>query len=111
MKKIPSFSEYYKSKMELRLAANNIPEVKLKYELRKYCKVPIIANDDGDKKYVSFRPKDTIEITWEFFEPETPTLKLFSVDTQEDGNSVVRPAWSDRKLMSWLSKNTIKINK
>lgn len=105
-----SFKEYCKSKENLRLAAERIPQITEEYELTKYCKFPVVTNEDGEKQYVSFKPKDTIEVLWEYLNPEAPIAKNVIVVTEEDGHSKIQPAWGNTKLASWLFKNTRKIN-
>lgn len=103
-----SFSEYCKSKEYLRLAAESIPQVVVEYELTKYCKFPVVAGEEGDKQYVSFKPKDTIEVLWEYLDPEHPTPKRVVVTTDDDDHTKIQPAWGNTKLSSWISKNTRK---
>lgn len=103
-----SFKEYCESKEYLRLAAENIPQITERYELTKYCKFPIVMDEDGGKQYVSFRPKDTIEVLWEFLNPEVPVARKVIVCTDEEDNQKIQPAWGNTKLSSWLNKNTHK---
>lgn len=103
-----SFKEYCLSKEYLRLAAENIPQIKESYELTKYCKFPVVANDDGDKEYIAFRPKDKIEVVWEYLNPDNPTARSVVVTTDEDDDAKIQPAWGNTKLATWLAKNTRK---
>ena len=101
-----SFSEYCKSKEYLRLAAESIPTVVKEYELTKYCKFPIVAEDEADKQYISFKPKDTISIVWEYLDPDAPVARKVVVNTDEDDDTKIQPAWGNTKLASWVSKNS-----
>lgn len=103
-----SFKEYRQSKENLRLAADTIPQVAEEYELTKYCKFPIVTDEDGDKQYVAFKPKDRIEVLWEFLHPEAPSAKKVVVTTDDDEQASIQPAWGNTKLSSWLDKNTTK---
>lgn len=100
-----SFKEYCLSKKYLRLAVDNVPQIMEHYELTKYCKFPVVTEDD--KKYVALKPKDSVEVVWECLNPEQPTLKSLKV-VVEDDTQTVQPAWSDAKLAAWLKNNTRK---
>lgn len=102
-----SFSEYCKSKEYLRLAADNIPQITEEYELTKYCKFPVVT-DDEDKQYISFKPKDTIEVVWEYLNPEAPVARKVVVTTDDDDHSKIQPAWGNTKLSAWLANNARK---
>lgn len=103
-----SFKEYCKSKENLRLAADSIPQILEEYELTKYCKFPIVTSEEGDKEYVSFKPKDKMEVLWEFLIPDAPSIRKVVVTTDEEEQARIQPAWSNTKLSSWLEKNTCK---
>lgn len=103
-----SFSEYCKSKEYLRLAAESIPQITEEYELTKYCKFLVVTDEDGDKQYVAFKPKDTIEVVWEFLNPEAPVARKVVVTTDEDDHTKIQPAWGNTKLASWLANNARK---
>lgn len=100
-----TFKEYCMSKETLRLAADTIPQIMEEYELVKYCKFPIVA-DEEDKQYLSFKPKDRISVLWEYLSPETPCVKKVLITTDEEIGARIQPAWSNTKLSSWLAKNT-----
>lgn len=103
-----SFKEYCQSKEYLRLAAESIPQIKEEYELTKYCKFPVVTDGVDDKEYISFKPKDTIEVVWEYLNPEAPIARKVLVTTDDDDHSKIQPAWGNTKLSSWLNKNTRK---
>jgi hypothetical protein len=101
-----SFKEYCLSKKYLRLAVDNVPRIMEYYELTKYCKFPVVSEDD-DKQYVGLKPKDRLEVVWECLNPESPTLKSLKVIIEDD-TETVQPAWSNSKLSAWLKNNTRK---
>src|SRR5882757_7286888 len=72
MKKL-SFKEYYESKQQLLEAITNIPSTINTYVIKKYCKVPVII--ENQKEFITFKPKDIIKIIWEYVTPKTPTVK------------------------------------
>lgn len=90
------------------MAAEAIPQLVVEYELTKYCKFPIVADEDSDKQYVSFKPKDTISVLWEYLTPESPTPKRVTVTTDDEDSEKIQPAWGNTKLASWITKNTRK---
>lgn len=101
-----SFKEYCLSKKYLRLAVDNVPQIMEYHELTKYCKFPVVSDDD-DKQYVALKPKDKVEVVWECLNPEHPTLKSLKVII-ESSIEAVQPSWSDAKLVAWLKNNTRK---
>ena len=103
-----SFKEYCQSKEYLRLAADSIPQIVEEYELTKYCKFPVVTDEDEDKRYIAFKPKDTIEVLWEFLNPDAPVARKVIVTTDEDDRSKIQPAWGNTKLASWLANNARK---
>jgi hypothetical protein len=102
MKKI-TFKEYYQSKEALLLAAEDAPLVVKLYEVNKYCKLPVYGHElNGEKEYVSFKPKDSIEVLWEYSNPEVPILKsLKIINTSEN----VCPSWSNCKFLKWIESS------
>ena len=103
-----SFKEYCLSKEYLRLAAESIPQITESYELTKYCKFPVVSSEEGEKGYISFRPKDKIEVLWEYLNPDAPTARSVVVTTDDESESKVQPAWGNSKLATWLTKNARK---
>ena len=102
-----SFKEYCLSKEYLRLAAESIPQITEQYELTKYCKFPVVT-DEEDKQYVAFKPKDKVEVVWEYLNPEAPVARRVVVTTEDEDGTKVQPAWGNTKLASWLKNNTKK---
>lgn len=103
-----SFKEYYESKRKLREACDNVPRIRNEYRLVKYCKFPVFESlDSDDKIYVSFKPKDKIEILWEKANefddyPSAKCIVLISEDDKE-----VFPCWNNKKMHKWIENNTI----
>lgn len=103
-----SFKEYLESKERLKSACDNIPIVKHVYEVRKYCKVPLQENTDNDnKKYISLKPKDIIEILWEYENVDSPTP--INICIGSDDENIMYFSWSDAKVRKWASTTISKI--
>lgn len=102
-----SFKEYYESKQRLRSACESVPRIRNEYRLTKYCKVPVFESlDSDDKIYISFKPKDRIEVMWEGVNEfdDYPTAK-YIVLISEDSRTVF-PCWSNTKLHKWIENTT-----
>jgi hypothetical protein len=105
-----SFKEYCQAKEYLRAAADSIPRIAESYSLTKYCKLPIVVDEvDGEKGYVAFKPKDRIEVVFEYLNPDAPAVAVVSVTTEDEQGVKVQPAWGDVKLISWLKNSTRKM--
>jgi hypothetical protein len=95
-----SFKEYYQSKDSLRLAADDAPRVHKLYEVSKYCKIPVYIDEDSvEKIYIPLKPKDKIEILWEYSDPKNPLVKSVKLLTD---NSKIYPTWSNLKFIKWI---------
>jgi hypothetical protein len=99
MKKL-SFKEYYESKQEL---LTETPSVifKTKHDIYKYCKVPFTV--DGERTYVSFKPKDVVVVEWERIGDIISPL-LFEMNSV---NYTV--AWNPKKMKTWVETSTIQL--
>lgn len=107
MKNRLSFREYYDSKKKLLSACDDAPRIRTEYVLTKYCKFPVLESlDSDDKVYVSFKPKDVIEILWEQSNEfdDYPAAKHV-VLKNGDGKEVF-PCWNNTKLHKWVERNT-----
>lgn len=103
-----SFKDYLDSKERLKLAGDNIPIVKQLYEVRKYCKLPLLENKDNDEKtYFSLKPKDYIEIIWEYANVESPTPLHVLLPSEDD--KIMYFSWSDAKVRKWVDTTICKI--
>ena len=103
-----SFTEYYTSKKKLLAACESVPRIRSEYALTKYCKFPVFESLDTDgRTYVSFRPKDRIEVLWEKVNEldDYPTAKCI-VLISEDGQEVY-PYWGNKKIHKWIDSNTV----
>jgi hypothetical protein len=107
MKNNLSFKEYLEAKQILKMAGENLPLVKYLYEVRKYCKIPLSDGVSDEKVYVSLKPKDTIEILWEFETPEKPNPKHICLTF--DNDQVMYFSWSDAKITKWVETTIHKI--
>lgn len=104
-----SFKQYYEAKEQLRAAANSNQTVNSEYEMTKYCKFPVLSEDD--KEYIALKPKDKVSVVWEYIkegEELIPTPRRIEISTEEEEGVRVSPAWGKSKLVSWIQKNTIK---
>lgn len=101
------FKQYYDSKIRLLEAVDSSPKVKLRYKLKKYCKVPMLKEvDSRDKNYVSLKPDDVIEILWEYDSPDNPTVRYIKVLGEND---TYFPFWNSSKIFTWALSNTEEI--
>jgi len=105
MKKI-HFKEYYESKEKLRIAGDTFPREVSEYSLVKYCKFPVLTEDD-EKKMVSFKPKDKITILWEHYNSMS-IIKSFKVSNSENGEIEYKPVWNQKKVHKWIENSTRK---
>lgn len=107
MKQRLSFKEYYDSKKTLLSAYDDVLRIRTEYVLTKYCKFPIFESLDGDERmYVSFKPRDVIEVLWERTNEfdDYPAAKCF-VLVSEAGKEVF-PCWNNKKIHKWVERNT-----
>jgi hypothetical protein len=108
MNKRLSFKEYYESKKNLLAACDSVPRIRNEYRLTKYCKFPVFEALDGDEKvYVSFKPKDKIEILWERANEfdDYPTAKCMVL--LSESKKEVFPCWNNKKIHRWIASSTI----
>ena len=96
-----TFKEYYESKERLLNATNNLPKIIKEYVVKKYCKIPLLDNNNN-KDYIALKPKDTIKILWEFQTAETPEVKSITIE-----NIKYSPCWNDDKLNNWINTTTL----
>jgi len=104
MKQALSFKDYLDSKQKLKEAGNNCPRVKFLYEVRKYCKIPLTDNLSEEKQYISLKPKDVIEILWEFESKESPVAK--EVKLVFDNDQTMYFSWNNPKILKWVESST-----
>jgi hypothetical protein len=102
-----NFKQYYESKMKLLEAVNTSPKIKLKYSLTKYCKIPFYETiDSSDKKYLTLKPDDIVEILWEYDTPDHPTAKCMWLLGEPN---TLFPSWNSTKIFNWSLSNTTEI--
>lgn len=99
-KKKLSFKEYYDSLERLRLASQTLPKMLNGYIVKKYCKIPVLENNN--KNYISFKPKDVINILWEFVDLKTPKIKNITFH-----GVTYLPSWQTEKMKKWIETTTI----
>lgn len=100
MKKL-TFKEYLESKNQLKEAVKNQPIQQATYVVRKYCKLPVLINEE--KQLTSLKPKHEITVKWVYEDINKPIIVsvLFNNDSTE-----CKTTWSDDRIYNWLSKNT-----
>lgn len=100
-----TFKEYYESKDRLRLAGEECPRISMQYEVTKYCKMPVMESpEDEQKLHVSLKPRDLIEVLWEYIDPNYPTPKSITLVSEDDKK--VFPCWNNKKVLKWVNTNT-----
>lgn len=109
-----SFKEFYArhqaAKLKLREAADSTPRVRNDYRLTKYCKFPVYESYEKDEKvYISFKPKDEIQILWEHVSEydDYPTPKSIYIFSEDGKEKQVFPCWNNKKMRKWVENNTI----
>lgn len=102
-----SFKEYLETKNQLRRAAiGRTPIHEAAYTVRKYCKLPIVI--ENQKQPITLKPKHEILVKWLYEDINNPivvSIRFKNVD-QIDFTTNYEAAWSDERLHKWLSKNT-----
>lgn len=96
-----SFKEYYDSKQRLILETTRSVVFKTKHDVYKYCKVPFTI--DGEKKYISFKPKDMLIVEWERVGNEIKPLKFEMNDIE------LLLLWNEKKMKSWVETSTTQL--
>lgn len=95
---IISFKEYIESKNILKNAAEDFAKLKISYIVNKYCKIPVTEDFEGEKKYIQFKPKDTIEIFWEKHDD-----KMIARSIIINKEYKVYPTWNIKKFNNWVT--------
>lgn len=98
-----SFRDYLESKRKLKNAGENCPRVKHLYEVRKYCKIPLNDGINEEKVYISLKPKDTLEILWEYESIEHPIPKQIILTFDNDQTMFF--TWSNPKIIKWVQSS------
>lgn len=98
-----TFKQFYEqSKAQLVEAANNVPVSHTTYVIKRYCKLPILV--ENEKEFISLKPKQRLVVEWEYRDQTNPTPLSVSISELTDNSQ--EPTWNGTKLSSWLSKNT-----
>lgn len=103
-----SFKDYVESKKQLRNAAADCPKYFCLYEVNKYCKLPLLENDNSseeEKVYIAFKPKDKIKIFWEAFNLDAPTAHYILI-ISENIEKKYYFNWNNEKITKWLNSTT-----
>lgn len=97
MPNLINFKEYYNSRQQLKEALDNEPIKRYRFSLNKYCKIPIIENEE--KSSISLKPKDIIEVLFEGHNSDR-VIEFVCNDKK------IKLSWSSEKIRSWISANT-----
>lgn len=106
-----SFMEYMESKNTLK---NSIPPTKKfieKYILMKYCRVPVLTEDEDESEFISFKPKDVIQVLKEEKINGDIVIKNFSSVHEGFCSDPTTFKWSQSKVESWLDNTCAQIDK
>jgi hypothetical protein len=99
-----SFKDYLEAKNRLKQAGENCPRIKQLYEVRKYCKIPLHDGiNEEEKVYVSLKPKDTIEILWEYQAVDHPIPLQLCLTFDDD--KIMYFTWSNAKINKWVESS------
>jgi hypothetical protein len=100
-----SFSQYIESKNILRMAVEDATKIKRIYYVTKYCKLPVYEDlENNNKDYISLKPRDVIEITWEK-DNDNLVARFICIN---EGQKLF-PSWSISKFNSWVESTCILI--
>lgn len=96
-----TFKEYYESKEKLLQASKNCPKIITEYIVKKYCRIPIL-DGKNNKDYISLKPKDVLNILWEFNDIKNPCVKNIKFE-----NKNYLPYWNNAKIQMWIETTTL----
>ena len=109
MKRHLTFKEYIETKNRLKEASSNRPIVKVRYEVKRYCKIPLKARiSDDDKVYFSMKPKNFVEVLWEYETLDSPIAKEIKL-ISEDGQ-IMYFVWSNARIKKWIDNSCHQIH-
>lgn len=100
--KILSKDDYNKSKIELINQSNSDQIIINSYVLIRYCKISIGKCLNTKDMYI-LKPKDIIQVKWNYSIPTPICLKMIIQDKEHD------VYWKNEKIIQWIDKNTTKI--
>jgi hypothetical protein len=99
-----SFKDYLDAKDKLKSAGDACPRIKQMYEVRKYCKIPLTDGLTEDEKvYISLKPKDIVEILWEYEAIDHKVPKQICLTFDDD--KVMYFTWSNAKVSKWVESS------
>lgn len=107
-----SFKDYYKlSKQQLVEAAKQTPSVVNNYNVRSYCKLPLL-NDNSEEVMITLKPKQKVLVNWLYEDINNPTCVSISFDGVKELESYIsfKTNWKTKKMIEWLNKNTNKLD-
>jgi hypothetical protein len=92
-----TFKEYYDASKLLK-RDDIVVEFATEHTVYKYCKVPFILNEE--KTYISFKPKDVINIKWERI---GDNIRPLYININEEHHDLV---WQPAKMKTWVEQST-----
>lgn len=99
-----TFKQYYDSKEILKRAGVENVRTFIEYSVTKYCKIPVLESYDSDKQYYSLKPKDIVQVLWEF-EDQVPILKKMLIVNENNEELEYIPCWNSNKVYEWTESN------
>lgn len=105
-----TFKQYLESKEQLLKAIENTPISIVEYEVKKYCNI-LTGESEIDKELVGLKPKNTLVVEWRYddlYNPTPMSIKFKGVKNLDDSEQF--PVfWSGKKLSTWLTRHTNKL--
>ncbi len=98
-----TFREYYESKELLKRAGVENVRTHIEYSVTKYCKIPVLESYESEKMYLPLKPKDTVQILWEY-DNDVPVLKKMVIIGSETELELI-PCWTSNKVHEWTGAN------
>lgn len=104
-----TFKEYLNSKTRLVEALKETPIQQVRYDVRKYCKIPLGESKEA-REYVSLKPKQVMIVEWHYEDIDNPTPMKISFERPDgSSNEIFETFWAGEKLRKWLTRNTREI--
>lgn len=111
--KLAGLKEFIDSKQQLLQALTRDPIHEAKYEVTKYCKMPV-GESKETKQYIPLKPKQILTIKWKYNndnleETPTPLSVNFSFITEDVSTHDIFQ--SGEKMRKWLTTNAHEITR
>lgn len=99
-----SFSDYIRSKQQLREALLQDPIHTVVYEVKKYCRIPLGETKDS-KEYYNLKPKQYVSVKWKYADLDGIPEPLSVTIPLDEGDTNLPTFQTGERLMKWLSTN------